>query len=177
MLQNGWQVSTIITALVLVPRNDSVGPRRQKVVLNGPILSPSEFDPSRLQRSPPSPELDNMVHQVTAVLPQVPYTVIKRDLSQCLPANPLASHITSSSIVSTKSVDATITNLLEGRVKFIPSSASTSSSSSKGTSASTVFRRRVTPSLSQRQLSLEEQKRELLQNARRCNSRSVNICF
>jgi hypothetical protein len=68
-------------------------------------------------------------------------------------------------VVSTNSVDATITNLLEGRVKYnVPAT----SSSSGGTSASQVFRRKVAaPSLSQRQLSLEERKRDLLQNARR----------
>ena len=56
-----------------------LGPPRPQQVANGPILAPSEFDPSKLQR--PS-ELDTMVHQVTAVLPQVPYTVIKKDLSK-----------------------------------------------------------------------------------------------
>lgn len=132
------------------------GPPRPQQVANGPILAPSEFDPSKLQR--PS-ELDTMVHQVTAVLPQVPYTVIKKDL------------------MSTNSVDATITNLLEGRVKYSPLSPSASSSvvsgsssSVRGTTASQVFRRKVAASSSspsQRQLSLEERKRELLQSARR----------
>lgn len=50
----------------------------------GPFITPSEFDMSHPLRSPSSsPEMDTMVHQVTAVLPQVPYTVIRRDLSEC----------------------------------------------------------------------------------------------
>lgn len=112
------------------------GPPRPKAVPRGPILAPSEFDPAGSDS-----QLDTMVHQVTAVLPHIPYTVIRKDL------------------LSTNSVDATITNLLEGRVESSPAS------SSKGTSAAQVFRRRVASS--QCQLSLEERKRELLQSARR----------
>ena len=70
--------------------------------------------------------------------------------------------------VKTNDVDATITNLLEGRVKYTPSSPSTTAAgASKSTAASQLFKRKVPSSSTQRQLSLEERKKELLQNARR----------
>ena len=44
----------------------------------GPIIPPSEFTPS----SSVSPEIEVMVQQVTAVLPQVPHQVIRKDLCE-----------------------------------------------------------------------------------------------
>lgn len=134
-------------------------------VPNGPIIAPSEFDPSAVSKSAPS-ELDTMVSQVTAVLPQVPHNVIRRDLGSS-PDNP-SSLLDFVFTVTTNNVDATITNLLEGRVKYTPSSPSvTTAGASRRTSASQLFRRKVPSSSTQRHLSLEERKRELLQNARR----------
>ena len=66
----------------------------------------------------------------------------------------------------TKSVDVTITNLLEGHVPYTPSTSPTFSSlTSSSNASSSVLRRRG--NAAQRQLSLEERKRELLDNAKR----------
>lgn len=54
-------------------------PPPKPVIPQGPIIPRSEFDPSKLS-SKVSPEIEVMVQQVTAVLPQVPHTVIRNDL-------------------------------------------------------------------------------------------------
>lgn len=56
-------------------------PPPKPVIPQGPIIPPSEFDPSKLS-SKASPEIEVMVQQVTAVLPQVPHTAIRKDLSK-----------------------------------------------------------------------------------------------
>ena len=48
----------------------------------GPIIPRSEFDPAELSSSKASPEIEVMVQQVTAVLPQIPHTVIRKDLCE-----------------------------------------------------------------------------------------------
>ncbi|XP_060535791.1 lipid droplet-regulating VLDL assembly factor AUP1-like [Cylas formicarius] len=60
----------------------------------------------------PNPELLRMANQVKEVLPHVPLNVIYNDL------------------VVTRGVDATITNILEGRIQFVPESPQPSPSSS-----------------------------------------------
>lgn len=58
-------------------------PPPKPVIPSGPIIPPSEFDPAKLGSSKASPEIEAMVQQVTAVLPQVPHTVIRKDLCMC----------------------------------------------------------------------------------------------
>lgn len=132
-----------------------IGPPRPRAVSTGPIISPAEFDPS--QRSP---QLETMIHQVTAVMPQVPLSVIRKDLCESAVLPHLSLIMECWHTVSTNNVDATITNLLEGRVKY-------SEPSFSNNSMSQVFRRKVAPPSSQHQSSLEDRKKELLQNARR----------
>ena len=55
-------------------------PPPEPVIPSGPIIPPSEFDPTKLGSDKASPEIEAMVQQVTAVLPQVPHTVIRKDL-------------------------------------------------------------------------------------------------
>lgn len=71
--------------------------------------------------------------------------------------------------VSTNSVDITITNILEGHLKYTPIStpAGGGPSKVKTTPASQVFRKKGNSPSVQRHLSLEERKREMLNNARR----------
>jgi len=63
----------------------------------GPIIPPSEFTPSSSSSSSSSsllslsPEIEVMVQQVTAVLPQVPHTVIRKDLREFEKGRTLAS--------------------------------------------------------------------------------------
>ncbi|XP_013379693.1 ancient ubiquitous protein 1 [Lingula anatina] len=107
---------------------------------------------------PSSPGADTRLHtmamQVREVLPHVPIEVIKRDLG------------------TTRDVDTTITNILEGRVKYEPESERTQSSSrpqvkptpvSPSSNAAKSFSR----SPQERTLSLNDRKQALLENARR----------
>lgn len=55
-------------------------PPPKPVIPSGPIIPPSEFDPTKLGSGKASPEVEAMVQRVTAVLPQVPHTVIRKDL-------------------------------------------------------------------------------------------------
>ena len=57
-------------------------PPPKRIIPTGPIIPPSEFDPAELSASKDSPEIEAMVQQVTAVLPQVPHTAIRKDLSE-----------------------------------------------------------------------------------------------
>jgi ancient ubiquitous protein 1 len=109
--------------------------------------------------------LDRMVDQVSAVLPQVPHTTIRKDL------------------LRTQSVDATITNFLEGVVTYDPIPSPPAKSAPKplpppsyATSTPPTFkssalrpRKYYSPAMEamHRQLSLEEKKIELVQKARR----------
>ena len=56
-------------------------PPPKPVTIQGPIIPPSEFDPSKFS-SKAHPDIEVMVQQVTAVLPQAPHTVIRKDLSK-----------------------------------------------------------------------------------------------
>ncbi|XP_050303142.1 lipid droplet-regulating VLDL assembly factor AUP1-like [Anthonomus grandis grandis] len=77
-----------------------------------------------------NPELARMAAQVKEVLPHVPVTAIYNDLA------------------FTRSVDTTITNILEGRVRFVPesnSSNATSSSSARPESSSSCSSSSASP--------------------------------
>ena len=74
-------------------------------------------------------------------------------------------------LVKTRNVDVTITNILEERVRYDPiptfhELTAASSNSNRG-GGSTVVSRKTNFSSVQRQLSLEERKRNLLEQARR----------
>ena len=62
------------------PKPVSPPPPPQPWTPQGPIIPPSEFTPS----SSVSPEIEVMVQQVTAVLPQVPHQVIRKDLCESM---------------------------------------------------------------------------------------------
>ena len=63
-------------------------PQRPSSMPKGPVIPMSEFTQinkfpaSEASAGPLSPEVEAMVQQVTAVMPQVPYTVIRKDLSK-----------------------------------------------------------------------------------------------
>lgn len=126
---------------------------------------PEEADPS---------ELDQMCNQVLEVLPHVPPDVVKQDLAL------------------TKDVDLTITHLLEGDVEFssLEGSVSASPASSRSLSPTNVRNLSFSPAIirtigrlfqkpkatshptvfgknfKDRQMSFEERKRALIENAR-----------
>ncbi|XP_063782084.1 lipid droplet-regulating VLDL assembly factor AUP1 [Pseudophryne corroboree] len=111
----------------------------------------SREPPLRAPRSfPLSQEACDMARRVKEVLPQVPLSVIHRDLAQ------------------TGCVDTTITNLLEGQVAFVPEEASQSGSDVRARNTSRKpthrgFARRP----EDRHLSLQERKDVLYEYARR----------
>ncbi|XP_069601092.1 lipid droplet-regulating VLDL assembly factor AUP1 isoform X2 [Ranitomeya imitator] len=97
-----------------------------------------------------SPAASHMAQRVKEVLPQVPLSVIHKDLAQ------------------TGCVDATITNLIEGRVQYLPEEESHTGSEMPGRTASSKpiprsFARRP----EDRHLSLQERKEALYDCARR----------
>ncbi|XP_064382937.1 lipid droplet-regulating VLDL assembly factor AUP1-like isoform X2 [Halichondria panicea] len=136
---------------------------------NGPVIPISEY--KQMSRgaegataSPQaSPEIEAMVQQVTAVMPHVPHNAIRQDL------------------LSTRSVDMTITNIIEGRVKYtsIPTlhettdraSVSSGANVSGGVSSSSSLfggsRSRSVHLSLQRQMSLDERKKLLLEQSRK----------
>ncbi|KAJ7356306.1 Ancient ubiquitous protein 1 [Desmophyllum pertusum] len=104
----------------------------------------------------PNTRLMQMVQQVKEVLPQVPSPSIARDLSR------------------THCVDTTITNILEGRVSYVPEkegSEAKSASDVKSDSNETTPTKPQTITFSrlpeQRQQLLTQRKAEMLENARR----------
>lgn len=107
----------------------------------------------------PNTRLMRMVQQVREVLPQVPSSAVARDLSR------------------THCVDTTITNILEGRVSYIPEkegndakSDSDIKSTSLGNSNETIpTKPQITFSRSpeERQRLLHQRKAQMLENARR----------
>ncbi|XP_020623884.1 ancient ubiquitous protein 1-like [Orbicella faveolata] len=116
--------------------------------------------PSNQDSASPNTRLMRMVQQVKEVLPQVPSPSIARDLSR------------------THCVDTTITNILEGRVSYIPEkegneakSTSDVQSTSSGLSSETTPTRPQTITFSrlpdERQKLLSQRKKEMLENARR----------
>lgn len=116
--------------------------------------------PSNQGSASPNTRLMRMVQQVKEVLPQVPSPSIARDLSR------------------THCVDTTITNILEGRVSYIPEkegnevkSNSDVKSTSSGLSSETTPTRPQTITFSrlpdERQKLLSQRKKEMLENARR----------
>ncbi|GJQ70740.1 hypothetical protein Trydic_g673 [Trypoxylus dichotomus] len=116
-----------------------------------------------------NPEIHRMSIQVREVLPLVPYDAIYKDL------------------VKTRSVDLTITNILEGHVSYVPEQSKPSSSSSSASNSPT----KSTPSSScssihqsvhtslntaaavfgkspqERSISFQERKRLLIENSRK----------
>lgn len=75
------------------PKPPSVSTQAQPTLNmpNGPVIPTSEFNPDDFKRSsvvggaeqePASPEVEVMVQQVTAVMPHVPHTAIRRDLRE-----------------------------------------------------------------------------------------------
>ena len=70
------------------PPQPPAPPPPQPILPKGPIIPESEFTPIS-SVSPPSlppgssPEMETMVRQVIAVLPQVPHTTIRNDLCEC----------------------------------------------------------------------------------------------
>lgn len=116
--------------------------------------------PSNQDSASPNTRLMRMVQQVKEVLPQVPSPSIARDLSR------------------THCVDTTITNILEGRVSYIPEkegnevkSNSDVKSTSSGLSSETTPTRPPAITFSrlpdERQKLLSQRKKEMLENARR----------
>jgi len=108
----------------------------------------------------PNTRLMRMVQQVKEVLPQVPSPSIARDLSR------------------THCVDTTITNILEGRVSYIPEkegnepkppgdAKSTSSELSSKTTPTRPQAIRFSRLPDERQKVLNQRKKEMLENARR----------
>lgn len=102
------------------------------------------------RQTPPSTAASHMAQRVKEVLPQVPLSVIHQDLAQ------------------TGCVDATITNLIEGRVPYVPEQESQTEGEVPGRAAgckpiSKGFARRP----EDRHLSLQERKEALYDYARR----------
>lgn len=99
-------------------------------------------------------ELRKMIQQVKDVLPQVPVTAVKQDLEQ------------------TKDVDVTISNILEGRVVYSEEEADSapatvSESETSAEKNQTLFKASsFSRNPSDRHLSLEERKRQMLETAR-----------
>eukprot|EP00794_Sanderia_malayensis_P005633 gene5633-6329_t len=107
------------------------------------------------QRSQPSmrpsnSRLDIMVRQVKDVLPQVPSDVIKRDL------------------VKSKSVDTTLTSLLEGRIMYIPLSTEELEAEKKQQRTAQAIKKSKDSMKSKNQtgLSFKEKKRFMIEEAR-----------
>ncbi|KAK9501523.1 hypothetical protein O3M35_012230 [Rhynocoris fuscipes] len=124
--------------------------------LNRPVLVTSPYVPAPVRQ--PSPELIRMSLQVAEVLPYVPREVIMRDLSR------------------TRSVDMTISNILEGVVSYTPLTASqqqqlqasaqplrTLHSSSPSSVNEVVFSK----SSQDRMVSFKERKARMIEEARR----------
>ena len=137
---------------------------------------------------PLPPEVEAMVQQVTAVMPQVPYTAIRKDLSKHhffkldgqLPLSINFLFLFFLPTVSTHSVDQTITNILEGRVKYTPiPTLHEATSVRSGAGDSVMSKSQVSQSLfggnksrsahlsQQRQMSLDDRKKLLFEQARR----------
>lgn len=119
--------------------------------------TPPNQDPNNAS---PNTRLTRMVQQVKDVLPQVPATVISRDLSR------------------THCVDTTITNILEGRVSYVPEKENSKTESSSDAKITTArVSNETTPTKTQevtfsrfpeeRQKLLNERKAMMLENARR----------
>ncbi|KRT82808.1 hypothetical protein AMK59_3061 [Oryctes borbonicus] len=113
-----------------------------------------------------NPEIHRMSIQVREVLPLVPYDAIYKDL------------------IKTKSVDLTITNILEGHVSYVPEQSKPSSSSSNSPTKSTAssssgsIHQTTNTSLNtaapvfgkspqERSISFQERKRLLIENSRK----------
>ncbi|XP_077334370.1 lipid droplet-regulating VLDL assembly factor AUP1 isoform X2 [Lithobates pipiens] len=113
----------------------------------------SRDPPPRTQQPPPvSPVADDMARRVKEVLPQVPFSVIHKDLAQ------------------TGCVDTTITNILEGSVPYVPEAEPQKGKDAPGQGSSPPtrtshkgFARRP----EDRHLSLQERKEALYESARR----------
>lgn len=109
--------------------------------------------PPRMQQPPPvSPVAEDMARRVKEVLPQVPFSVIYKDLAQ------------------TGCVDTTITNILEGSVPYVPEAEPQKGNDTSGQGSSCPtrtshkgFARRP----EDRHLSLQERKEALYESARR----------
>ncbi|XP_073524383.1 lipid droplet-regulating VLDL assembly factor AUP1 [Phyllobates terribilis] len=96
------------------------------------------------------PATSHMAQRVKEVLPQVPLSVIQQDLAQ------------------TGCVDATITNLIEGRVPYLPEEEShPGSETARGTAGSKPTPRGFARRPEDRHLSLQERKEALYDCARR----------
>ncbi|XP_068129739.1 lipid droplet-regulating VLDL assembly factor AUP1 isoform X2 [Hyperolius riggenbachi] len=97
-----------------------------------------------------TPAAGVMAQRVKEVLPQVPLSVIHRDLAQ------------------TGCVDTTITNILEGRVPYVPETAGVNDSQARAGSCPTKAQHRgFARRPEDRHLSLQERKEALYQYARR----------
>ncbi|XP_052250890.1 lipid droplet-regulating VLDL assembly factor AUP1-like isoform X1 [Dreissena polymorpha] len=109
-------------------------------------------------------ELRRMIQQVKDVLPQVPVIAVKKDLE------------------ITKDVDATITNILEGRVEYCEEEVKPVTSASSPTCVldkdSTLFRASsFSRNPNDRHLSLEDRKRLMLETARLRYKEKHNVPF
>ncbi|XP_069833158.1 lipid droplet-regulating VLDL assembly factor AUP1 [Dendropsophus ebraccatus] len=107
--------------------------------------------PPHNPQTPPtvSAAASHMAQRVKEVLPQVPLSVIHRDLAQ------------------TGCVDATITNLIEGRVPYVPEPESPAGSETPRRTASKPIPKGFARRPEDRHLSLQERKEALYEYARR----------
>ncbi|XP_019864407.1 PREDICTED: ancient ubiquitous protein 1-like [Amphimedon queenslandica] len=115
----------------------------------GPLISDSQFS----SMGTPPPEIERMTYQVISVLPHIPAHVIRKDL------------------MKTRNVDVTVTNFLEGRVKFDPAPPSSSSGGRGGGGGAVPQPQKSKPkekfSLEEGNRAFQERKKSLLENARK----------
>lgn len=127
---------------------------QRRAMLRNPTESPSTSRHTRID-----PNLEMMARQVKEVLPLVPQHVIIQDLTK------------------TRNIDYTISNILDGHVRYTPETpsptpttqqSSTPSTSSSNESMSTQQKQMNFPkSANARMQSFQERKRELIENARK----------
>ena len=154
-------------------------------------------------RQQPSNSLEAMAAQVKEIMPHVPLAAIMRDLGTYTCRLLLARSqfcnvfINTCTIGRTNSIDATIANIVEGVVPFVPepiktggdptpraasavsagSSASSSSSPSTSSAQVQVSSSTFGKSANERCLSLQERKQRILHEARRryCEKHGINL--
>lgn len=138
----------------LIPQDPQNNQTRRKELATP--STPSRTLGSAADPTTPDTRLNTMAKQVREVLPHVPLEVIKRDLG------------------STRDVDLTITNILEGRISFTPETSSggtankaTSSASPSTSTPKPIHAQSFSKSPKDRALSLDERKQALRENARR----------
>lgn len=101
------------------------------------------------------PQLEHMARQVKEVLPLVPQNVIIQDL------------------LKTRNIDYTISNILDGHVRYTPETITTPSTSSiqtpmvSSSSPLPQFKSGFPKNANERMMTFKERKRELIENARK----------